>query len=318
MSTTLQRSEINERPLSAAAYSASVIVLSYNSRKTIRRCLDSLLAQETSVSFEIIVVDSGRDDTASIVEHEYPTVRLIHLSRRAFPGEARNVGVVNSSADIVAFLASDCVAHPQWLNTRFQWHEQGFMAVGGAITNANPDSIIGWANYFMEYLYCLPSRPMEEIKGKLIHNLSYKRELFQRHGLFPPHLRMGEDTVFNRRMMLNQERVLFEPKVRTGHINPTSVLDFLEHQYEHGVSFALACRKGELSFFRIPDRPIAKFLSLYQPLVRYPLLRIRNSVQVVRKHQPALLSSLIWCFPFLVSGIFSAAFGIVRGFYTEG
>ena len=300
----------------SAACSVSVIVLSYNSQDTIRQCLDSLLAQDTSLPFEVVLVDSSADDTAAIVEHEYPWVRLIHLPRRAFPGEARNIGILNSSAEVIAFLASDCVADSQWLNTRYRWHQEGFMGVGGAITNANPGSIIGWANYFMEYLYCLPSRPREEIKGKLIHNLSYKREMFHRYGLFPAHLRLGEDTAFNRRMMLNGEPVIFEPNVSTGHINPTSILDFLSHQYQHGVSFALACRKGELSFFRIPERPLAKFVSLYQPLIRYPLLRVRNSIQVILRHQPALLSRLCLCFPFLVLGIFSAAFGITRGCYT--
>jgi hypothetical protein len=92
-------------------------------------------------------------------------------------------------------------------------------------------------------------------------------------------------------------------------------VDLVAHHYGHGLSFAVACRKGELSFFRIPDRPLAKLLSLYQPLIRYPLLRIRNSIQVVSRHQPALLSRLFLCFPFLLLGIFSAAFGITNGYY---
>jgi mycofactocin glycosyltransferase len=317
--TTPIESRLGSRPTrenDLSEVSASVIVISYNSEKTIRKCLNSLFAQDTSLRFEVIVVDSSQDDTAAIVEREYPWVRLIHVSRRALPGEARNIGILNSSGDVVAFLASDCIAHSQWLDTRYRWHQEGFMAVGGAITNANPRSLVGWANYFMEYLYCLPTRPREEIKDKLIHNLSYKRELFDRHGLFPMDLRLGEDTVFNRRLMLSRECVIFEPQVSTGHINPTSILDFLEHQYEHGVTFALACRKGELSFFRIPSEPLAKLFWLYQPLIRYPLLRIRNSIKVVRIHQPAVFSRLLLCFPFLVLGIYSAALGVTRGCYS--
>ena len=40
------------------------------------------------------------------------------------------------------------------------------------------------------------------MKGKIIHNLSYRSDLFGRYGLFPPDLPLGEDTVFNRRLML--------------------------------------------------------------------------------------------------------------------
>lgn len=297
------------------ACSASVVVLSYNSENTIRRCLDSLFGQVTSLRFEVLVIDSGRDGTAAIVENEYPWARMIHLPRRVFPGQARNIGILHATTEIIAFLASDCVAHPQWLETRYQLHQEGFTAVGGAITNANPSSIIGWANHFMEHLYSLPSRPREEIKDKLIHNLSYKRETFRRYGLFPTHLQLGEDTVFNRRLMLNREPVIFDPRVCTGHINPTSTLDFLTHQYQHGVDFALACRRGELSFFRIPEAPFAKFLALYQPLIRYPFLRIRNSIQVVSRNQRSLLSRFVLCFPFLILGIFSAALGVTSGYY---
>ncbi len=46
---------------------ASVIVLSYNSQKTIRESLDSLAAQATSFHFEVFVVDSSTDATAKIV-----------------------------------------------------------------------------------------------------------------------------------------------------------------------------------------------------------------------------------------------------------
>src|SRR6266850_3218796 len=87
-----------------AACSVSVIVLSYNSQNTIRQCLDSLLEQDTSLTFEVVLVDSSQDETAAIVEREYPWVRLIHLPRRALPGEARNIGILNSSADVIAFL----------------------------------------------------------------------------------------------------------------------------------------------------------------------------------------------------------------------
>jgi len=101
-----------------------------------------------------------------ILSDEYPWVRLVRLSRRALPGETRNVGVEHALGKIIAFLASDCVADPEWLNTRMEGHDEGFAAVGGVITNANPENLIGWANYIMEYAFCLPNRPREVMKGK--------------------------------------------------------------------------------------------------------------------------------------------------------
>src|SRR5262245_8869166 len=79
---------------------ASVIVLSYNSQKTIRASLNSLAAQKTSVRFEVIVVDSSSDATATIVKEQYPWVRLVRLAQRALPGETRNVGVEHARGTI--------------------------------------------------------------------------------------------------------------------------------------------------------------------------------------------------------------------------
>jgi glycosyltransferase involved in cell wall biosynthesis len=286
---------------------ASVVVLSYNSQRTIRACLQSLAAQRTSLPFEIVVVDSSADSTPAIVEKEFPRARLIHLSARALPGETRNVGIHNSSGEVIAFLASDCIADPEWLETRVQRHREGFAAVGGAITNANPHSVVGWANYLMEYVFCLPNRPREVVKGKIIHNLSYRRALFERYGLYRTDLSLGEDTIFNRRLMLHDEPVLFDPAIRTGHINPTSLRHFLGHQYEHGAEFFRGCRNGDLSYFRTAENGLGS--ALYQVLVSYPWMRIKTCTRQVVRQQRGMLGRLIVSFPFLVLGIYSAALG---------
>jgi glycosyltransferase involved in cell wall biosynthesis len=283
------------------------VVLSYNSQKTIRACLNSLAAQETAVPFEVIVVDSSRDATASIVSNEYAWVLLVGLPRRAFPGETRNTGVQHAKGKIIAFLASDCIADPHWLQRRLDLHESGFVAVGGVITNANPGNVVGWANYLMEYVFCLPNRPREVIKGKVIHNLSYRRELFTRYGGFPADLPLGEDTVFNRRLMLHDEAVVFDPKVRTGHINPSSIGHLLVHHYQHGKYFMRACRDGELTYFRTNGRFAPSMV--WRTLASYPWMRLKNCVRLVLTQNRSLLRPLLLSFPVLVMGVYSAAMG---------
>jgi glycosyltransferase involved in cell wall biosynthesis len=291
----------------------SVVVPSYNSEKTIRRCLRSLAEQKTAIKFEVIVVDSSRDGTAALVAREFPWAKLIHLDQRAYPGEARNIGIQNTSGEIVAFLASDCVADSRWVETRCRLHQEGFVGVGGAIVNANPQSVVGWANYFMEFIFSLPGRPREEIKGKIIHNLSYCREVFDRCGLFDPSLPMGEDTVFNRQMVLRGEPMIFEPEIIAGHINPTSLRELLVHHFRHGCHFAAACRSGQLAFFKMPSSLAQRVLHLYQPLLFYPIMRVKSCFANVVRHQPRLIPQLLLCFPVFLLGILSAALGIAVG-----
>lgn len=306
----LHRENIVQPSSQTGTVDASVIVLSYNSQKTIRESLDSLAAQATSFHFEVLVVDSSTDATAKIVTSEYPWVKLVRLSRRALPGETRNVGIEHAKGKVIAFLASDCVADQDWLNTRMEGHNEGFVAVGGVITNANPGNLVGWANYIMEYVFCLPNRPREVMKGKVIHNLSYQSDLFGRYGWFPPDLPLGEDTVFNRRLMLHDEPVLFNPRVRTGHINPSSLRHLLEHHYGHGKYFMRACWDGELSYFQ-PNGNLGVPI-LWKTMVSYPWMRIRNCVKFIFTQNRSLVWPLLYCFPVLVLGIYSAAWGALE------
>jgi len=91
----------------------SVVIVAYNAAQTIRQCLEALRRQSER-EFEVIVVDSSEDDTAAIVELEFPEARLIRCAHRKYPGDARNAGVEVASADVIAFVDSDCLADAEW------------------------------------------------------------------------------------------------------------------------------------------------------------------------------------------------------------
>jgi glycosyltransferase involved in cell wall biosynthesis len=93
-----------------SSLSVSVIIPAYNSGKTILRALDSVLSQSTLPS-EIIVVDDGSsDNTCSLVEENYPDVKLIKQPN-AGAAAARNTGTRLSTGELIAFLDSDDFWH---------------------------------------------------------------------------------------------------------------------------------------------------------------------------------------------------------------
>ncbi len=92
----------------------SVIIPAYRAASTIRRAVDSVLAQ-TTAAYEIIVVDDGSpDDLADIVERYPSPVKLLRIAN-AKTAQARNVGIENAEGDFVAFLDADDHWHPQKL-----------------------------------------------------------------------------------------------------------------------------------------------------------------------------------------------------------
>src|SRR5205807_7104198 len=122
----------------------TVIVPCYNSERTIRQCLNSIINQRTDFEFNVIVVDSSSDQTAQIVEHEFPSVRLIKLNERAFAGVARNVGIRATRAPFCLMIDSDCVAESDLVETAMARHrEDNYAAVGVSLVNGTLPTISG-------------------------------------------------------------------------------------------------------------------------------------------------------------------------------
>lgn len=91
----------------------SVIVCSGGNRPDqLQRCLESLTGLEDP-NFEILLVDNVA--TPAVKLDQLPAgVKYVHEPRRGLD-RARNRGVAESGADIVAFVDDDCEAHPGWL-----------------------------------------------------------------------------------------------------------------------------------------------------------------------------------------------------------
>ncbi|UCG79251.1 MAG: glycosyltransferase [Nitrospirota bacterium] len=85
----------------------SVVIPVYKRADTIKRAIDSVLAQSYRAD-EIIVVDDGSTDrTLSVLKGYGKQIRLITLSENAGPSRARNEGVRFAKNEWIAFLDSD-------------------------------------------------------------------------------------------------------------------------------------------------------------------------------------------------------------------
>jgi glycosyltransferase involved in cell wall biosynthesis len=85
----------------------SVIIPVYNSEKTIRKCVSSILNSDFNKSFEIIVVNDGSKDS-SIDKIKDLNVRIINQKNKG-AAAARNNGMRHSKSDLVIFVDSDVV-----------------------------------------------------------------------------------------------------------------------------------------------------------------------------------------------------------------
>jgi hypothetical protein len=127
---------------------------------------------------------------------------------------------VQARAPIIAFLAADCLATEGWLAKRIAAHAC-HPAVSSTIRPAPaPDgrvTLSSWASCMLLHSRRMPFYPAD---GSLRNGVSYRRELFDRHGIFLETVRIGEDTEFNRRLTELPHR---DPSIVTLHRYPVTM-----------------------------------------------------------------------------------------------
>lgn len=96
----------------------SVIVVCWNSERTLARCLDQLLHQDYP-KYEIVVVDDGSEDaTLEVAEGLLDAGRGTIVRGLVNRGcaHARNLGMRHASGEIIAFVDADGYTDPRWLS----------------------------------------------------------------------------------------------------------------------------------------------------------------------------------------------------------
>jgi len=99
---------------------ASIVVATYNGKKTIEKTLDSLLSQKFDGKYEIIVIDDGSTDGTSELLDKYAKykdknkLKVFHQKNSGVCA-ARNLGIKKAKYEIVVNMDHDCIAEKDWL-----------------------------------------------------------------------------------------------------------------------------------------------------------------------------------------------------------
>ncbi len=182
----------------------TVSMPAYNSEKYIRDCIESVLRQE-GVDFELVVVDDGSGDrTAEIVQSfQDPRVRLLRNEKKMGIGYCHNAVIRQSESRYIAHVDSDDLVLPGAFQKMIQKLESqpDFGQVhchyfdidaGGKLTQ---ESFHARWNLFFSIR--TPDRNYNRdliIHGAIMNHLrTYRREVFNRVGLFEETLKYGVD-----------------------------------------------------------------------------------------------------------------------------
>lgn len=285
----------------------SVIVPCYNSEKTIAACISSILRQETDENYEIIVVDSSTDSTPIIIKHKFQNVIFIHLTTQTYPGAARNIGVKNAKGKIIAFIDSDCVAAPDWLQKGLDALNKGYSFVGGSVKNANP-GFISTADYILTFNEFFPTMPSREVAFMPTCNFMCTKDAFNMIGGFDSSLLAGEDTIFCYKAR-KKHLLFFNANMDIAHHNRLILKMFLIHHYLFGKYSAVIRKKIVLPGSFLARNPL---LALMAPPCRF--LKIFSLFLTKNRR---LLMVFLLNLPLITSGILAWGWGFLSGSFNE-
>lgn len=114
-----------------ASLKISIIIPAFNEEVHLRSCLSSLRDTDyPKEDIEIIVVDNGSSDRTRAVARDYG-VKVLRNDTMNVSG-LRNLGVSESSGEIIGFIDADCIVSKNWLENTSKYFDDCSIVAWGS------------------------------------------------------------------------------------------------------------------------------------------------------------------------------------------
>ncbi len=208
----------------------SVIIPTFNRRRTIGRAIDSVLAQRHPPGEIILVDDASSDGTADLVRRRFPGVRVLELEVNRGPAVARNTAIRVARHDHLAFLDSDDSWHPDYLAAIARaWRDHP----GAGIVYTQYDKIedrVGGRSDPMD-VQVEGDQLLSMLRNNFIHSsslMSTRRDWTLAVGGFDPAYRIGEDRAMYLRLLQRGPAIAVPRRLVRRHVGDDNMIHDLE------------------------------------------------------------------------------------------
>ena len=192
----------------------SVIMPSYNSKKYIKKAIDSVLEQTYS-NFELIIVDGNSTDGTLDILDEYKKqdrrIKVIQDEGRGI-GAALQLGCQIASGKFIARMDSDDIA----INTRFEKQLKIFHSIPNLILVASPVIYINEDDSIVGYSFPYTNKRIIQEKVYLIAHptVMMKKDAYVKAGGYQPLLRAEDYFLWNRMRLMGEFYIFKEPLIK--------------------------------------------------------------------------------------------------------
>ncbi len=227
-----------------AAGDVTVVVPVKDRPAALARLLAALRAEPATADLPVVVVDDG----SSVPATAPPGVRVLRHPVARGPAAARNAGLRAATTPFVAFLDSDCVPGPGWLQRLWPHFADPRLAlVAPRITALDARGWLGPYEAAVSALDMGP-HPAGVRPGSAVSYVPSAALLARREALadgFDETMRVAEDVDLGWRLVAAGWRVRYEPAAEVAHEHPAAMGEWLRRRAFYGTGAALlAARHG--------------------------------------------------------------------------
>ncbi|RLG21351.1 glycosyl transferase [Candidatus Micrarchaeota archaeon] len=227
----------------------SIVIPTYNSLKTLRRTVDSIVKQDYPKNlYEIIIVDDGSNDgTAEYlkeISRKYKNIRFF-TQKNSGPAKARNRGVRAAKYEYIVFTDADCLVPKNWLSTyekEIKRHPE--IPIVGGFLEASEEKIKENNHALFEYfknrvIYGQGEKEYIggfETPGCVTNNVVYKKDVFIKLGGFNENFPVaaGEDADLKLRAAEAGYKMHFIP-MKVTHLQEYGFKRFIKQSKDRGL-----------------------------------------------------------------------------------
>jgi glycosyltransferase involved in cell wall biosynthesis len=199
------------------------------------RSLESESASSEGTSFEVIVVDSGLDDRVAATAERFGA-RGLRGTEKLLSGHARNFGARYAAGSVLAFIDTDCVPEPGWIEAIARAMRTEARLIGGPVLNRLPWYTIASVDNLLQFADYGPGRPAGPIRHVPSCNMAVRRDDFFSLGGFASGP-SGEDVLLTE--AVNEAwpgGLIYVPEMRVVHMGRRELGEMMGHH--HGFGYA--------------------------------------------------------------------------------
>ena len=200
----------------------SIIVPVFNVEGYLKRALDSILLQLSSITYEILLIDDGSSDKSGAICDEYqshfPNVFVSHIENNGV-AEARNLGISLSRGNNLYFMDPDDFLSDDFFeqicpNLNGKWN---VLCFGYNEIKENNNTILSCRSHSYQHLGLLKKEEFRNdfidlFKTDMMYNVwsrIYNKEFILKNNIKFPSRPIGEDTLFNFQVYQHLDNILF-------------------------------------------------------------------------------------------------------------